>query len=417
MTKVFVSSKQGELDPERAALHHALQSPEWDNFTIEFSGAFPDSVRDVFLQHVAECDVYLGIFFRVYSQPTVDEYHKAKELGKPILIYLKRSANRDPQLQDFIRAELRPSHKYQEFDTTDELVSHLPDIRRALDAEVQKHQRQAYLDALVAQTELLELAGIVDSGEQERPKLQEIFVALSAAEEVEERDERQPKDKHERERPIKITRRVTINEALREHRNLMILGEPGAGKSTLLRYLTLVAAQSFDSAAQTTRGSAQDASSLLQEQRLPILIRLSSFARSGQSLVEYFETYAKTQLHVSLGEKFFERALEDGQAIVCLDGLDEVSQPAQRIEVRNAITALAARYPRNRFIITSRVAGYDSASLDKRVFSRIIPPCRLAKRKFRRLSRNGTRRVNENPTKPKRARQTCSMTSKRTSDC
>jgi HEAT repeat protein len=96
---------------------------------------------------------------------------------------------------------------------------------------------------------------------------------------------------------------------------------------------------------------------------------LSGFARSGQSFVEYFETYAKTQLHVSLGEKFFERALEDGQAIVCLDGLDEVSQPAQRIEVRNAITALSARYPRNRFIITSRVAGYDSASLDKRAFA------------------------------------------------
>jgi len=149
------------------------------------------------------------------------------------------------------------------------------------------------------------------------PNCKTFFVALSAAEEVEERDERQPKRERERERPIKITRRVTIDQALRDHRHLMILGDPGAGKSTLLRYLALVAAQGV--------GAIHESS--LPEPCLPILIRLSSFARSGQSFVEYFETFAKTQLHVSLGEKFFERALEEGQAIVCLDGLDEVSNP------------------------------------------------------------------------------------------
>ncbi|GEM_PF-3311975 len=389
MNKVFVSSRIDELAAERAALTQALQSPEWDNFTFEWSGAFPESARDVYLKQVAEADVYLGIFFKAYSQATVDEYREARRLGKPILIYLKDCAEREPALTKFITEELYPAHKCQSFKTTDELVSHLPDIRRALDAEVQKHQRQAYLDALVTQTELLELAGIVDSGEQARPKLQEIFVALSAAEEVEERAERQPRDKREREHPIKITRRVTIEQALREHRNLMILGDPGAGKSTLLRYLTLVAVQGQDVSLRATEGSeaipksqAEIASSqktLLAmtsgESRLPILIRLSSFARSGQSFIEYFGSYAKTQLHVSLGEKFFERALEDGQAIVCLDGLDEVSQPAQRFDVRNAITALANRYPRNRFIVTSRVAGYDSASLDKRAFAHhtIVP--------------------------------------------
>ncbi len=378
MTKVFVSSKQGELDPERAGLHHALQSPEWDNFTIEFAGAFPDSVREVFLKHVAECDVYLGIFANIYSQPTVDEYHEARRLGKPILIYLKDCAEREPALTKFITEELYPTHKCQSFKTTDELVSHLPDIRRALDAEVQKYQRQAYLDALVAQTELLELAGIVDSGEQERPKLQDIYIALSAAEEVEERDERQPKEKRERERPTKITRRVTIDQALREHRNLMILGDPGAGKSTLLRYLTLVAAETAtkdEGPLRETEDFGRSSFVLRRELGLPILIRLSSFARSGQSFVEYFESYAEKQLHVSLGKKFFERALEDGQVIVCLDGLDEVSQSAQRIDVRNAITALASRYPRNRFVVTSRVAGYDSTSLDKRAFAHhtIVP--------------------------------------------
>ncbi len=111
MTKVFVSSKQGELDPEREALHHALQSPEWDNFTFEWSGAFPDSARDVYLKQVAEADVYLGIFFKTYSQATVDEYYEAKRFPKPILIYLKDCAEREPALTKFITEELYPAHK------------------------------------------------------------------------------------------------------------------------------------------------------------------------------------------------------------------------------------------------------------------------------------------------------------------
>ncbi|MCI0476735.1 MAG: DUF4062 domain-containing protein [Anaerolineales bacterium] len=89
MTKVFVSSKQGELNPERKALHDALQSPEWDNFTFEWSGAFPNSAREVYLKQVAEADVYLGILSALYSQAIIDEYHEARRLRKPILIYLK----------------------------------------------------------------------------------------------------------------------------------------------------------------------------------------------------------------------------------------------------------------------------------------------------------------------------------------
>jgi len=100
---------------------------------------------------------------------------------------------------------------------------------------------------------------------------------LSAAEEVEERDERQPKDKRERERPIKTLRRVTINEALREHRHLMILGDPGAGKSTLLRYLALVVALSL----RATREAGSVAiSSNLQENDYKRIMGLIRFARN-----------------------------------------------------------------------------------------------------------------------------------------
>jgi predicted NACHT family NTPase len=59
--------------------------------------------------------------------------------------------------------------------------------------------------------------------------------------------------------------------------------------------------------------------------------------------------------------------LEQGQGLVLLDGLDEVSDPGERFEVQEAIKAFiedvhskasgASGY--NRFLITSRVAGYD----------------------------------------------------------
>ena len=55
--------------------------------------------------------------------------------------------------------------------------------------------------------------------------------------------------------------------------------------------------------------------------------------------------------------------------LVCFDGLDEVTVPAQRQEVSEIVESFVWRYPYNRYIATSRIAGYGEAPLSNQVFS------------------------------------------------
>jgi uncharacterized protein (UPF0147 family) len=150
----------------------------------------------------------------------------------------------------------------------------------------------------------------------------------------------------------------------------MVLGDPGAGKSTLLRYLALVAAhQVTEDGRPKTESIGHPSPVIGQERRLPILIPLRHFAASGEALVDFLYTYAKQTYQLELPRGFFERALDTGRCLVLFDGLDEVTASDQRVEVRDAVAAFATRYSKNRFVVTSRIIGYESAPLDRRTFA------------------------------------------------
>ena len=128
---------------------------------------------------------------------------------------------------------------------------------------------------------------------------------------------------------------------LRQAGNLVIVGEPGSGKSTLLRFL-----------------AAQCARSDLDEALLPMFLRLKEYATQDERLVaEYARLSAEAELQLVLEEGFFERALANGQCLVCFDASDEVASQ-DRLAVMDNIKSLVARYPDNRYIITSRNPAY-----------------------------------------------------------
>jgi len=242
--------------------------------------------------------------------------------------------------------------------------------------------RAEYLAQLIDRHQDLEFVGIPELKDRHALRIEEVFIHLQAETEQEERELRELRELKELSREQqhaedseflqfpskfpqfqKLKRRLSANEALRENKLLVILGDPGAGKTTLLKYITLAFAQS------------QSDKLGLSEERLPIFVRLYDYVAKrpersdkGFSLVDYLYVHARENLHLALEPNFFESELERGNCCVCLDGLDELGGAGLRREVTAAVAALVNRYRGNRFVITSRSVGYAEAPLDRREF-------------------------------------------------
>ncbi|NEQ71127.1 MAG: signal transduction protein [Symploca sp. SIO2D2] len=93
---------------------------------------------------------------------------------------------------------------------------------------------------------------------------------------------------------------------------------------------------------------------------LPILLRIRDLARvPDMGILEFIEQFAQKNLSVAtLPTGFFEHWLKEGKALILLDALDEVANPAKREEIVDKIRCFLGEFQQNRAIITSRPAGY-----------------------------------------------------------
>jgi predicted NACHT family NTPase len=138
---------------------------------------------------------------------------------------------------------------------------------------------------------------------------------------------------------------------------LIILGKPGAGKTTLLKYL----------AVRCNSGE-------WRGDRLPIFVTLKDFAEAPNQprLLEYIsqrdldyydaaldpEQAAKDKLRRLRIQTEFDQVLQDGRALILLDGLDEVrAEDHDRIlaELRGFIE----KYRNNPFLMTCRLSAWE----------------------------------------------------------
>jgi len=403
MRKVFLSSTARDLQAYRDAVFRALQAcDDLRVVRMEDFGARAEMTDEFCRRKVAECDLFVGIVGHYFgSRPkgsaksyTQQEYDAAVEANKPRLMFVAPDDFPLPahlieeedkrKRQRAFRARVLDEQPCAFFTSEQDLATQVViAIRNYEVAPDFSAAEKRYLEQIVARTELLEFVGIPDPRQNAAIKLADIFIPLGVEEEITVSDFREPEietgkgaldRRRERERIVrKTTRRVALEDALRAHTRLMVLGDPGAGKSTLLRYLALVAAhQVTEDGRPKTESIGHPSPVIGQERRLPILIPLRRFAASSQALVDFLYTYAKQTYQLELPRGFFERALEAGRCLVLFDGLDEVTASDQRVEVRDAVTALATRYPKNRFVVTSRIIGYESAPLDRNTFAHHI---------------------------------------------
>jgi len=206
----------------------------------------------------------------------------------------------------------------------------------------------------------------------------------------------------------RVTKIVDLAEALRKHTYSAILGEPGAGKTTLLRYLARHFAIAYGGLQATDEPTAQPSGEEspsplrvgvgspksrvlggmgedLGEIRLPVLFRIADFAeRLAQepdlSLVEYLKQFYRhweCDRDRTNGDAVADLLLAKmaaGDCLVLMDGLDEVFDRANRVQVVQQIDLLVKEYGENKFVITSRIAGYQEASLGSRFRELTITP-------------------------------------------
>ncbi|HMQ60279.1 MAG TPA: hypothetical protein PKE06_06380 [Flavilitoribacter sp.] len=215
---------------------------------------------------------------------------------------------------------------------------------------------------------------------------------------------------------------ISLAEAFQNERDMVILGDPGSGKSTLLRWLAVRLAQALQ--VQLKTGEAQavmapghqvdvrlkdDLQMLnLGPARLPVLVRISEYARYYEDQKKQFPTHARgiidylgfhlpslPILNREALNNAFRQYLAANQAVVMLDGLDEVINA--RSEILREVTSFIdhwvhgsdfmrhtpAFWPEedkpyltggNQLIVTSRIVGYQAAPLSGNLTHVTIQP-------------------------------------------
>jgi hypothetical protein len=176
-----------------------------------------------------------------------------------------------------------------------------------------------------------------------------------------------PPDLAERPRPQRREKRIlAVQTAIHEQAALVVLGDPGAGKSTLLRYLALAAAEGWNETAglPAARGHGW----------VPMLIPCAAYSTAlsatpgmDPDLLDFIPSYLEQQYELPRMHEVVHTALEQGRALLLLDGLDEILESQQRLAVVQAIDRLLRTWvgpgKPNRALITSRIVGYGSAAL------------------------------------------------------
>jgi NACHT domain len=231
-----------------------------------------------------------------------------------------------------------------------------------------------YIDWVIDRNLYLDSRGTFQTQRQVQLRLDKIFVSLDAVpvsgmavsdKEVDDihrpaEGERRATVDPDAEVRTKTEGRMGLQDVVTAHANAVVLGDPGAGKTTLLRHLALTNAMALNAAGVDGLGST----------RVPILLRLASYATAEvwrtTSLTDFIGEYHRAAdcPAEGLAQRLLQE-LDAGRCLVLLDGLDEIASVDDRIGVAERIEDFVRRHGRhgNRFVVTSRVAGYREAGL------------------------------------------------------
>jgi hypothetical protein len=140
--------------------------------------------------------------------------------------------------------------------------------------------------------------------------------------------------------------RVFAEQFIADNARCAIVGLPGSGKTTLLQHVLLKSAKG-DSARQPP------------EAPIPLFIRVRDLDPSDLPSADDLLQIAEGRVFAEARPGFLRRQFEAGRVLLLVDGLDEVVVRS-REDLMRWIRDLVELYPRSRYVVSSRPAGYQS---------------------------------------------------------
>jgi len=147
---------------------------------------------------------------------------------------------------------------------------------------------------------------------------------------------------------------AAVEDLVRQDRRLVLLGGAGAGKTTALRYLA--------AKQPVSRLEISEEGETVEARLVPVMVFLPEVG--DRSLSEYLSDQA-TSLFLLRTPAFFHDLLLDGRAVVCVDGLDEIADQAQKAQAVRQVESWIQDYPLCHYVIVSRPEGYTPAFDDE----------------------------------------------------
>ena len=148
-----------------------------------------------------------------------------------------------------------------------------------------------------------------------------------------------------------LTPDEVMQDAFKKRRMLLVIGDPGAGKTTLLKYYALCA---LDSVRSLRLGFSGVVNVFYLPLRELVCHEKGQYKSLAANLAHWSDKH-----HLPLSVQFFDEWLRNGTSLVLLDGLDEISNVTDRIQVCKWIdNAWSGLRKQGYFVVTSRMTGY-----------------------------------------------------------
>jgi len=248
--------------------------------------------------------------------------------------------------------------------TAEKLATALGLQEDALDSNAPK---RAYMERIANQLEHLDFTGLGIVSVGSPMPLDTGYIPLDVRKRTEDGD--RPADHGEASRlaPSAEATTLSLGNALERSQRFFLLGEPGSGKTTALRHI-----------ARAYALENQGDHSYPDRPLIPILVRLAEWAEQLRTDVNTDVVAAAlaqlTMTNAPEPSNWLGEQLQKGEALLLLDGLDEVADPDTRTSLIRAVRSCVEKYPKAHVVVSSRVVGFGRPNLGATFDNYLVQP-------------------------------------------